>query len=168
MSDNSFKVPLALSLNFTNGVYHQDLSFTHLNPLVWAAAYQPHLWMSLQFKLQYILIDTTVNRVIDFVNLTTTQPVIDIIATLNDGQNGTEDPNNNPPAQWDTNFLNGISGGSHGIQNQIDVGQLNIDGRYDFNSRILERHTGEHPQCPGVNLAGLHYKLPGPLIHLTG
>ncbi len=100
-----------------------------ISPPKWDAAFQPHLWMSLQFKMRFVLIDTTANRILDFVNLSSVQPVVDIPAMLDNTANGFENESDlNAP--WDTNFLNGMLRVFRmGIQNQIDIGQLDIDGR---------------------------------------
>jgi hypothetical protein len=121
LSDNSFKLPLFVSETYTNGIYTPPASVFGLSPPVWSVTFVPHLWMELQFKLQFILIDTTANRIVDFVNLASTQPVVDVASMLDNGADGREDPNNSPDGQWDTNFLNSISGISKGIYDQIGV-----------------------------------------------
>ncbi|HXS68729.1 MAG TPA: hypothetical protein VN761_07785, partial [Candidatus Polarisedimenticolia bacterium] len=125
VSDNSFMVPLFVSNNYTNGIYERNGTFVPLNPPSWDATFRPHLWMSLQFKLQYILIDTSVNphRVVDFVNLITTQPTVDIPAMLDNTANGFEVATH-PDAPWDTNFLNrGTANGPlKGVYTQMQIG----------------------------------------------
>jgi hypothetical protein len=118
-SDSSFQVPLFVSQTYTNGIYTPSVVYP-LAPPVWSVTFAPHLWMELQFKMQFILIDTSVNRVIDFVNLVSTQPVVDVTSTLQGG-NSQGDPNDNPDAQWDTRFLSGATGISEGIYNQIQA-----------------------------------------------
>jgi hypothetical protein len=122
LSDSSFQVPLYASQVYTNGIYDHT-GVIPLAPPTWNATFVPRLWMELQFKLQFVLIDTAANRIVDFVNLVSTQPVVDITSTLDNGANGREDPNNNPDGQWDTNLLNGASGISWGINDQIGVSE---------------------------------------------
>ncbi len=121
-SDNSFRLPLLVSTNFNNGIYEKEPPFfIPLSPPKWTATFQPHLWMNLQFKMRFVLIDTSANRVLDFVNLITTRPVVDIAAILDRNANGFE-PETDSDAVWDTNFLNHVSGISKGIASQIDIG----------------------------------------------
>ena len=117
LSDASFIVPLVVSRIYTNGIYDQTGN-SPLTPPLWAAAFVPRLWMVLQLKLQYVLIDTSANRVIDFVNLLSTQPAVDITPTLSGGANGQQ--NNSLDEQWDTNLLNGFP---IGILNQISASE---------------------------------------------
>lgn len=111
----SFKVPLSVSQLFTNGNYTKTGIFP-LNPVVWGAIYVPHLFMVLENKIRYVLIDQTANRVIDFVNIDKIEPPIDIDAQLYTGQfNGSGDINHNE-AQWNTNLTHGLP---IGVLNQI-------------------------------------------------
>lgn len=116
MNDISFKIPLAYQAAYTNGIYLQTPpSIRPLTPPGWNATYVPHLTMLLQVKVRCVLIDTTANRVVDFVNLVSTQPAVDVASQL-DNQQSTFQRDNNLFAQWDTNYISGIP---WGIWNQI-------------------------------------------------
>jgi len=184
-SDSSFKVPLLISTNFTNGIYERNSPFfIPINPPLWNATYQPHLWMSLQFKLRYVLIDTTANRVVDFVNLTSVQPAVDIPAYLDNGANGFEQESD-LNAVWDTNFLNHISGILKGIDAQINIGAglvISSDFKYlpgsatdaqveKFYDRILNLSDTNFFQCPYSPRRTIHqmvsWQANDPLVHYT-
>ena len=118
LSDFSFVVPLALSRTYTNGIYLKNGTFVPLNPTTWGVTFVPHLFMGLQLKVRYVLVDTSVNRVLDYVNLLSTQPAVDVTSLLNGGANGQQ--NRSLDEQWDTNLLNGIP---IGILNQISASE---------------------------------------------
>jgi len=118
LSDFSFVVPLALSRSYTNGIYLKNGTFVPLNPTVWGPTFVPRLTMLLQLKVRYVLVDTSVNRVLDYVNLLSTQPAVDVTSMLNGGANGQQ--NSSLDEQWDTNLVNGIP---FGILNQISASE---------------------------------------------
>lgn len=115
LSDNSFQVPLHDSQVYTNGIYTPSVLIL-LTPPRWDVTFQPHLWMVLKFKLRYILIDTSVNRIIDFVNLESLQPPVDIATMLHGNSTGQQTPSASLDEQWDTNLLHSIP---IGIMNQM-------------------------------------------------
>jgi hypothetical protein len=115
-SDNSFKVPLMVSDTFTNATYLQHAPFVvPLAPPQWDASIVPHIWIGLQFRFRYCLIDTSVDRVIDFVNVVDTQPEVDISAMLAQGASG--GISLNLADEWATNSARGNA--LVGIMNQI-------------------------------------------------
>jgi len=117
LSDNSFLVPLQVQTEYINGVYGKTF-FIPMNPPVWSVMFVPRLWMTLQNKIRYVLIDTSADRVIDFVNIVKTQPAIDVAATLQNGYSGGFPDRSDSNAMWDMRLKNGIE---MGILNQIDV-----------------------------------------------
>ena len=118
----SFKLPMGIVVtNFANGIYEKNApQFIPLNPAKWGVTFVPHLWMSLQFKVRFVMTDTSVtpNRVIDFVNIESTQPLVDIDNLLNNGATGQFIDVSDDNGQWDTNLLHQIQ---VGILNQIEV-----------------------------------------------
>jgi len=121
MADNSFIIALNTSRIFTNANYTRTPPFAlPLNPPAWSATYVPHLFVVLENKLRYVLIDTAVNRVIDFVNIDKTQPSVDIASMLNSGQFNLVPDKTDLQAQWSTNLTHGLP---IGILNQILVGE---------------------------------------------
>jgi hypothetical protein len=117
LTDTSFKVPLMASWVFTNGIYGKTL-FIPLNPPVWDVTFVPRLWMTLQNKLRYVLIDTSADRVIDFVNIVKTEPAVNIAGVLNNGAAGIRIDTSTEDGQWNTNLIHGIE---NGIYNQIQT-----------------------------------------------
>jgi hypothetical protein len=116
ISDNSFQIPLYASQVYTNGIYDRT-AVIPLAPPMWDAAFLPRLWMELQFRLRFVLIDTAANRVVDFVNLVSAEPVVDITGVLASGSTENPSLNLNPYEQWATNSAAG--GALMGILNQI-------------------------------------------------
>jgi len=118
-SDASFQVPLNVSRVYTNGLYQQrSPQFIPLVPPIYSVTFSPRMWLSVQLDLKYVLIDTSVDRVVDFVNVSSTQPSIDLTTLLNNGYSGQFTDISTLDGQWSTNLLSGIS---IGILNQIQV-----------------------------------------------
>jgi len=117
LSDNSFIVPLQVQTEYTNGIYGKNF-FSPMNPPVWTVTFAPRFWMTLQNKMRYVLIDTSADRVIDFVNIVRTQPAVDVAATLQNGYSGVFPDRSNVNAMWEMRLKNGVA---MGILNQIDV-----------------------------------------------
>jgi len=183
LTDNSFKVPLYAASVFTNGIYDKVAPFFHqVAPPFWTSTFVPHVWMTVQFKLRFVLIDPVANRVVDFVNIASTQPPVDLAAMLN---------NNNPitshwspdyttqDGQWNTNLLSGTTV-SMGVLNQIEVSkadraniwtdpQRTIQGPI-FNRRLLNGGTNyfEAPYTPHrVIVQRISFQANDPLVHFT-
>jgi hypothetical protein len=116
----SFKVPMGIFVaNFVDGIYQKNLpQFIPLNPAFWTVTFVPHLWMTLELKVRCVVIDTAANRVIDFANIDSTQPPVDIARYLNNGATGQFPNFNSLDGQWDTNQLHDME---IGILNQIEV-----------------------------------------------
>jgi len=140
LSDSSFKVPLFAASVFTNGIYDRIPPYFHpISWPYWTSTFVPHLWMSVQFNLRYVMIDTTANRVVDFVNISSVQPPVDIGRLLN---------NNNPSTsnwvpdyttldgQWNSNQAPG-STLQFGILNQIEVSKGDRASIWTDPSRIV-------------------------------
>ena len=127
-TDKSFVVPLQVEIPLTNGIYGKDnngaIFFRNLDPQTWGVTIAPRLWMTLQSKIRFVLIDTTANRVVDFVNIVKTEPAMDIGATLQNGYNGTYPDKATADAMWDMRLKRNIE---IGILNQIDVSQDAVD-----------------------------------------
>src|SRR6185437_6648198 len=73
------------------------------------------------FRFRCWLIDTSVDRVIDFVNVTRAEPVVDITGMLASGSSENPNVNLNLGEEWATNSAKG--GALMGILNQIFASQ---------------------------------------------
>lgn len=111
VGDASFQVPLEISTTFTNAIYLQNGSVVPLTPPPWPVSFAPHFWMGLNYRFHAVLIDTSVNRIVDFVNLVGPPPslqVVDVISNLSAGENLIRDNSENNFADiWETNIVNG-------------------------------------------------------------
>ena len=131
LPDTSFQVPLRVATNFVNGIYlNQAPWVVPLAPPQFGPTVVPHFWMSLNFKIQFCLIDTSVkpNRVVDFVNVVDNEPTIYVNDALSGGVSNLRDQTREGDI-WETNLLNGVS---LGILNQIDVGEDIPNGYKDW------------------------------------
>lgn len=116
LSDSSMAVPLYVSETFTNGTYlHQPPWVVPITPTRWDAITVPQVYEALQFRFRAWLIDTSVNRVIDFVNIVDRQPQINVSSYLSQGTDNTISPT--LANQWST--VASSSGALMGIMNQI-------------------------------------------------
>jgi hypothetical protein len=107
-SDTSFQVPLFASNSFTNATYLQHAPWVvPLAPAEWDTVTVPRMWMGLQFRLRCWLIDTSVDRVVDFVNIVDTQPEVDITSTLASLVANNHSISISPLDQWSTNSAKG-------------------------------------------------------------
>jgi hypothetical protein len=132
MAGGALKLPLDPATNNSivlNGAYVQSTGqFTNA-----AAPFErglgfpvPHFWLSLRTRARFILADTGVspNRIIDYVNLDSTQSPLDI--TLKAGTNGLCEavyiPDGGPGSLWCTNRLvNADASPTYGVLNQIGI-----------------------------------------------
>ncbi|MGO8675898.1 MAG: hypothetical protein ACLQVX_08505 [Limisphaerales bacterium] len=131
-ANGAFKLPLDPATNnyiALNGAYVQGTGqFTNA-----ATIFErglgfpvPHFWLSLRTRARFILADTGVspNRIIDYVNLDSTQPPLDI--TLMAETNGlcetTYIPDGGPGSLWCTNrHANVDASPPYGVLNQIGI-----------------------------------------------
>jgi len=104
----------------------------------------PHWWLNLNTKLQYILVDTTVNRIVDFVNLNNWERTVDITYQLALNNTGPVNPADyrNPSNQWLTNQIGGVNGPSMGVYNQIQVGLNGFNGAPDWLNFSQDPYSG--------------------------
>ena len=84
---SSFRIPVFTNRVFlTNSTYSRALDafvpLTGTFETTTPAFYVPHWWLKVRTRLRFALIDTTVNRIVDFVNLDSTEPTLDIADTL--------------------------------------------------------------------------------------
>lgn len=106
--------------------------------------YVPHWWLNLSTRVQFILVDTAANRIVDYVNLNRTEPTVDITSMLASGNTGSVNPFDyrNQGNQWLTNQLGGISSPdapTYGVLNQIQVG---LNGTTDWLSFVQDPYAG--------------------------
>ncbi len=84
----------------------------------------PHWWLTLRTRARFILVDTSVNRIIDYVNLDSTEPPVDItaLALTNGLCNLTYTPDGNPGSLWCTNRREAsVFSPPYGVLNQIGI-----------------------------------------------
>lgn len=169
LSDNSFQVPLYVSQLYTNGIYN-NAGVVPLPQPMWSVTTEPRLWMTLQFKLRYVLIDTSVNRVIDFVNLVDTEQPVDIISTLANNDSTGLVPNASPDGQWDTNFLNGTLVGpiNQILANEGLVQVPGVPASPHFIVELNGTNPFETPSNPTRTIyQGIYLEANDPLVHYT-
>jgi len=175
LSDNSFKVPLLVANQvFTNGIYLKNPPFFSPLPItLWGVTFVPHLFMQVQFKLRYVLIDTAANRIIDFVNMASIQPPVDISATLD--LHGSEVQSiSDPYSVWATNTTR-LGGLALGVFNQIEMSKGG-SGSF-FNDPVQTKHfrdalnnsTSNHLQAPYTPSETIYQRISwqanDPLVH---
>jgi len=83
--------------------------------------YVPHVYMNVNTRLLYMLVDRQSSRIVDYVNLNNWQPGIDVMSTLAAGATCSGNPANygNPAEQWCTNINS--KGVPYGVLNQIGL-----------------------------------------------
>jgi hypothetical protein len=90
----SFKVPLFTNnLFLTNSFYVQDgtpggTHFVSSQTAQWDApnTYQvPHFWLNLRTRLRFIIVETNLNRIVDYVNLDAAESPLDIMEAVRNG-----------------------------------------------------------------------------------
>jgi hypothetical protein len=133
----SFQIPLFTNwVHMTNATYSQASGqFLPLNGVFElhpeARFRVPHWWFNLRTRLQFILMDTDANRIVDFVNLDAREIPVDLTTALTDGgtcggPNDTYQPNYAQDGSfWCTNRGPGVTSENvptFGIQNQIGIG----------------------------------------------
>src|SRR5579859_4543907 len=117
---------------------------THIFPIATRGRfYTPHWWLNLNVRLQFVLIDTAANRIVDYVNINNWQQNIDITTNLLTGANfGKADDYKNPANEWITNRLGNsldLNAPTYGVINQISVG---LFGTPDMRSYNLDPAAG--------------------------
>jgi hypothetical protein len=93
--------------------------------------YVPRWWLNLKKQLQFVLVDTDANRIVDYVNLQNSEPTVDITSKLAEGATCTGSPASysDPADQWCTNRLHGAPDTpTIGILNQIGIGLSGVPG----------------------------------------
>ena len=175
----SFKVPMGIfATNFINGIYQKNLpQFIPLNPPLLGVTFVPHLRMTLELKVRCVVIDTAANRVIDFVNIDSTQPPVDIARYLNNGATGQFPNFNSLDGQWDTNQLHNVE---VGIWNQIEVSKGGSANIWTDPNKIIKAQFFNHAllnggtnyfQAPYTPQRTIHQSISwqanDPLVHYT-
>jgi len=139
----SFKLPMGLFVtNFVDGIYDRNPpQFIPLNPAVWGSSFAPHLWMTLQLKVRCVVTDTMANRIIDFVNIDSTRPPVDVTYRLNNGAIGQFPDVADDNGEWDTNQWHGIE---IGILNQIEVSEGGSSSVWMDPSKNIQAQIFDH------------------------
>jgi hypothetical protein len=134
---NSFVIPLhPITNNFfflTNSTYRQFSGPPHFVMQTHRFERQqtgfpvPQLWLNLNTRLRFVIVDLDANRIVDYVNLSSTHEALDIMAKLREGAancaSATAQTAQDPASQWCTNRLNnGANAPTYGIINQILAG----------------------------------------------
>jgi len=116
---------------------------THIfPPATQGAFYVPHWWLNLNIRLVFVLVDTTANRIVDYVNLSRWEPTVDIASTLAVGGTSNFMDYNNPANEWITNRLGNSTStavATFGVLNQIMVG---LNGTTDWQSYTQDPYSG--------------------------
>lgn len=105
----------------------------------------PRWWLTVQTKVRFILVDRGLNRIVDYVNLSSDGDTIDLLAKLaEDGNCNTisQETYSNPGSQWCTNRLGrstDIRVPTYGVLNQIGV---SLYGATDMKSFSLDPSAG--------------------------
>ncbi len=106
----------------------------------------PHWWLNLEHRVTFTLIDTDLNRIVDYVNLNGWDQPVDVTYTLMQGAACLPYTGNDSSdgGQWCTNRLNGNGqdNPTAGIMNQIKVGTGQITPQ-NWNSFIMEPPAGQ-------------------------
>jgi hypothetical protein len=173
----SFKVPMGtFTTNFINAIYEKNSPYIlPINPIMWGPTFVPHIWMMLQMKVRCIVTDTTANRVVDFVNIDSSQPAVDVSQYLNNGASGRYPNYGDPNGVWDTNILNGSLVGE---LNQIDISEGKAPAVFNdpvqsgiFRRTLLNGGT-THFQAPYTPhrtiFQRISWQANDPLVHYTG
>jgi hypothetical protein len=156
----SFRVPLHPSTNnflfLTNSTYNENtrrfmpLTGTFIRHPNRSEFPIPEWYLNLRTRVRYILIDRGVNRIVDYANLDSIEPVIDITTALMDGGQCGGGLDGKPGSMWCTNRPNAdIRTPTFGILNQMAAsgGNQQIIGSVDWRSS-----TDIFP--PGLDRAG--------------
>ena len=169
---NSFVLPWGggrLMMFLTNSTYmDQPPRFAPQTHIFTQAEYDqfyvPHWWLNPNARVQFILVDTAANRIVDYVNLNNWEPTLDINAKLAEGADCTGNPSgySNPANQWCTNRLhNSINPRvpTIGVINQIGIG-LGLNGTTlpDINSFTRDPYSGLDSESA---IDGFRYNLLG-------
>src|ERR1041385_4259814 len=169
---NSFVLPWGtgrLMMFLTNSTYINHApwfeSQTHIfRDSAVGGFYVPHWWLNLNTRVQFILVDTAANRIIDYVNLNHWEPTLDITAKLAEGADCTGNPSgySNPANQWCTNRLHNSLNplvATVGVINQIGIG-LGLNGTTlpDINSFSRDPYAGLDSESA---IDGFRYNLMG-------
>ncbi len=161
----SMQIPLTNAFSFlTNSTYipqapwfvPQTHEFARGTPF-----YVPRWWLNLNTRLQFILLDTTVqpNRIVDYVNLNNWESTVDITSKLYENNTALVNPGDyrNIANQFLTNHLqNNINAPTYGIINQIQVG---LNGTTDWLSFSQDPYSGQDAESA---VDGFRYNLLNP------
>jgi hypothetical protein len=105
---------------------------THeFDPTTSGTFYVPHWWLNLNTKLLFILVDTSANRIVDYVNLNNWERTVDIDGKLAEGSSPNPGDYHNPANLWLTNRLGNstfLNVPTYGVINQIQVGLNGLNG----------------------------------------
>ncbi|HLX72247.1 MAG TPA: hypothetical protein VKV04_21730, partial [Verrucomicrobiae bacterium] len=182
--DSSFIVPLYALNNYTNANYLRTGTIVPIAPTTWTTTTNARIFMGFQFKLQYYLVDTTANRVVDFVNLIGTRPAVDVttqLGTFADASgtpnNERVDPGNNvqTPHIWETNLQGGTL---IGVINQMQADENTQSATHKAEAinfiTELGGNTGGKPYFedwyhpPGRIFQSLAWQVNDPMVHYMG
>lgn len=131
VTPNNFVLPYPGTNNsfvWTNGSYvNQRQAIVNPNRgfEIGQGFYVPHWWLNMRTQVRFLIYDAQAQRIIDFVNLDRTDPPLDIMYKLQEGNTfltGNRSDYKNPANQWITNRLNNANSkfaATYGIQNQI-------------------------------------------------
>jgi len=131
VTPNNFVLPYPgtnSSFTWTNGSYvnqRQAIVSPNRGFEVNQGFYVPHWWLNMRTQVRFLVYDAQAQRIIDFVNLDRTDPPLDIMYKLQEGNTfsfGNRSDYKNLANQWITNRLNNSTAKNtptYGVQNQI-------------------------------------------------
>ena len=118
---------------------------THLFPPAFGLGrfYVPHWWLNLNTRLQFTIVDTSANRIVDYVNINNWERTVDITTNLLLGASSQLNDYKNPANEWITNRFgsnpNDANAPTWGVMNQIQVG---LNGTTDWQSYSHDPYSG--------------------------
>ncbi len=131
----SFRIPVLTNVLFlTNSTFSRNpdrfIPLTGRFEAASPAFYVPHWWLNLRTRLRFALIDTSVNRIVDFVNLDSAEPPLNLTDTFMQGGVCGDEPNPfwtpdaEDPSMWCTNHYPSRADETlptYGILNQLQA-----------------------------------------------
>ena len=176
----SFRLPLSNSVSFlrSNIVYLQSAtgfeSVTNVNPQhvpdgVYGLYPPFKRFVNLRTRLRFVLVDTELNRIVDYVSLVAQEQSVDLASQLADNQPySLTVPDISVAGGWRTNAVDGTGNEakpSVGLQNQIAVSIMPIPPDSVWKSWSYDRAAG---QDKTKATAFFRYNLYYPLLPNTG
>ncbi|PWU08583.1 MAG: hypothetical protein C5B50_29260 [Verrucomicrobia bacterium] len=135
----------------------------------------PQWFLNVRTRLRFVLVDQQANRIVDYVNLDSTQGPMDLINLFANGSQCTANtyPSGTRDSMWCTNRMDGSTNiliPTYGIMNQISVSMsvngLKANPPQDFpvdqsSQGQIDQDAVDHFYCQFPGVAGVPYSRPG-------